>query len=140
MHPSKREPTYLLMVATNCCPGIVAIVERMFEFAKKTETITIHEWTGSKWYVEVIDQTVIAEVEEAKKVLLLPRPSFDTLRRANAIRATRFMLSVDVRRDCVLWNSDGGNCMIRGRRWKNFATSVNGFGAACNLEEFHLYK
>ncbi len=131
MHPSKRDKAYCLMIATNCCPGIIAIVERMFKFLKKTETITIHEWHDQKWYVEVIDQTMLAAARQATP---------DAKRRDDTICATRFMLSVDVKKDCVLWNSEGGNCMIRGRRWKNFAQSVNGFGTSNILTEFHHYK
>lgn len=125
IHPSRREPIYLFMVATNCCPNIHKIVEQMLEFAKSTEQIKIYEWTGHKWYIDVVDKI---RLEKARQQTGFQRSQ-------DAISATRFMLSVDVRGDCVVWNNQGGNCMIRGRRWKPFAEQT-----FANLDGFHEYQ
>ena len=123
-HPSAKDPLRLLLAASGKFPVIVATIDDILGFAHKTETVTISQWTEERWYIEVRDETMFAKVRNG---------SAD-----ERIRCTRFMLSVDVKNDRILFNSQGGNCMARGRRWQNFANAD--LSNAMRAKELHLYR
>ena len=100
---------------------------------KNDEVCNICEWISAehKWYVEIIDC--------GKQKRLRGTP--------HAPAAVLFGMTVNVKTGNIIWNKDGGNCWIRGRRWQNFVNqhygaefADNGPAGKADNKHIHVYK
>lgn len=88
-------------------PQCQAALEVVLDRINKGESLEASLWTDSRWYVTITDLALKA---------ILPAQE--------RIRAARFALTLDVRTDVLLWNHLGGNCWVRGRRWRNICKAA----------------
>lgn len=79
---------------------IKSLVAWMQYHLRKGECVNIYQWIDSRWYIEVTDEPMKAILVGFEKA-----------------RAMRFGFTVDISKDTILWNCQGGNCWVRDRHW-----------------------
>ena len=107
----------LITILEHTRPAIWEAVQWMENHLGKNERLEICQWTGSLFYVEVIDN----RKEKFKCV-------------------QRFGLTVDLATDSIFWNDMSrydttGNCFVRSPKWKGLARVKN-----AGSNRIHFYK
>ncbi len=79
---------------------IKGLVTWMQSGLRKGECVKVYQWMGVRWYIEVVDE-----------------PLKDSLVGIEKTKAMRLGFTVDLSKDTILWNHQGGNCWVRDRHW-----------------------
>ena len=107
------------------CPKVFAILEKMEQYLKDEEIINIYNWTGDRFYIDVVDSSMHAPILNH-----------------------RMGITFDFRKDKVIFNNDTneefkGNCFVRANKWKSWLTKrlpKEILMGEYNENTFHIYK
>ena len=101
LHTSKYRTDTIRLLFCAKLPRIQKALQMILDNLTPRESVEMTYWRDEVWYVEVIDLPMRRRLSGTQEV----------------VSAIRFGLTIDVKRDKVLWNKDQGNCWVRGRRW-----------------------
>ena len=101
LHLSHYRHDLVRMIFCMDLPNCQKALDVVLDNIKQSERLDVVYWRDEIWYVEVVD-----------KPMLLKAVTSD-----DRIGATRFCMSIDIQNDEILWNKNGGSCMVRGIRW-----------------------
>ena len=90
----------LLLLMTRL-EGIPLLLREILDNLKGQEELRIEEWTGSKWYIEVVDHSIQYSPGNSAVVI-------------------RCWFTVDINQDSLMDNQHEGNCGYRSLRWERF--------------------
>lgn len=83
------------------------ILEGIIANLATNESVTMTQWTGKLWYVNVQNRTLYQKARMEGDV-------------DGKINSHRFGLTLDIKRSDICWNTDGGNCFVRGQKWLKY--------------------
>ena len=118
-HPATKinEVKLILQVICPQSPSTIrSLIENILAKIGRHERLSFHFWTDDKWYVEVQDLNMMKTAER-----------FD-----ERTASTRLGFTVNFLKDEIVFNYEGGNCWVRGRRWRNFIFKHYDFAFADN--------
>ncbi len=101
LHLSHYRHDLVRMIFCMDLPNCKKALDVILDNIKKSERLDVSYWRDEVWYIEIVDEPMFRRATTSD----------------DRLRSRRFCISIDIQNDEILWNKNGGNCVVRGVRW-----------------------